>query len=73
MSLTLRGISFEAQEEIDFNAAFQRTWRFRPELYEEHIGHLTEEERKDVAGSYAKRLTCGDHAVELAAMKVYDR
>ena len=73
VSLTLRGISFfEAQEEIDFNEAFQCTRRFHPELYEELIGHLTEEERKDVAGSYAKRFSCGDHAVELAAMKVYD-
>jgi proline iminopeptidase len=74
VSLTLRGISFfEAQEKIDFNTAFQRTWHFHPQLYEKLIGHLTEEERKDVAGSYAKRFSCGDHAVELAAMKMYDR
>ncbi|KAL9106768.1 MAG: hypothetical protein Q9227_008267 [Pyrenula ochraceoflavens] len=74
VSLTLRGVSFfEAREKIDFNAAFQRTRYFRPELYEELIGHLTEEERKDVADSYIKRFSCGDRAVELAAMKVYDR
>jgi proline iminopeptidase len=73
VSLLLRGVFFfEAPEEIDFNAAFQRTWCFHPELYEEFLEHLTEEERKDVAGSYAKRFSCGDHAVELAAMTVYD-
>lgn len=74
VSLILRGISFfEAQEKIDFNAAFQRTWCFRPELYDELVGPLTEEERRDVAGSYAQRFSCGDRAVELAAMKAYDR
>ncbi|CAL5868486.1 uncharacterized protein PFLUO_LOCUS2712 [Penicillium psychrofluorescens] len=74
VSVTLRGVSFfEALEKIDFNAAFHRTWLFRPELYAELTGHLTEEERKDIAGSYAKRFTCGDYAVEVAAMKVYDR
>jgi proline iminopeptidase len=73
VSLTLRGISSKVEDEIDFNEAFQRTLCFHPELYEELIGHLTEEERKDVAGSYAKRFSCGDQAVELAAMKLYDR
>jgi proline iminopeptidase len=74
VSLTLRGISFfEAQEKINFNEAFQRTWSFHPELYDELIEHLTEEERQDVSGSYVKRFSCGDHAVELAAMKVYDK
>jgi proline iminopeptidase len=73
VSLTLRGIASrlsEAQEEIDFNEAIERTRLFHPELYDEIIGHLTEEERKDVAGSYAKRFSCGDHAVEVAAMKM---
>jgi proline iminopeptidase len=74
VSLTLRGMSFwAAQEKIDFNEAFQRTLYFRPEMYDEIVGHLTEEERKDIAGSYARRFSCGDHAVELAAMKIYDR
>lgn len=74
VSLTLRGIAdFEAQEEIDFNTAFQRTLSFHPELYEELIGHLNEEERKDIAGSYAKRFSCGDHVVELAAIKMINR
>jgi proline iminopeptidase len=73
-SLTLRGIPlFEVQEKPDFNESFRRTRDFHPELYEELIGHLTEEERKDIAGSYTKRFSCGDHAVELAAMKIYDR
>jgi proline iminopeptidase len=70
VSLTLRGVYFfEGQEKIDFNESFQRTQVFHPELYDELIGHLTEEERKDVAGSYAARYTCGDHKMELAAMK----
>jgi proline iminopeptidase len=74
VSLTLRGISsFDVQEGINFNEAFQRTWHFHPELYEKLIMHLTEEERRDVAGSYAKRFLCGDHEVELAAMKAYGR
>lgn len=74
VSITLRGMSFfKAQDKIDFNDAFQRTSLFRPELYDVLIGHLTEEEREDIAGSYAKRFSCGNPVVELAAMKVYDR
>lgn len=74
VSLTLRGMSFWVAEEIiDFNAAFQRSLYFRPEMYDELVGHLTEEERKDIAGSYARRLSCGDRAVELAAMKIYNK
>ena len=74
MSLTLRGISFsEPQGKIDLNAAFERTRLFYPDVYEELLGHLTEEERGDIAGSYAKRFSCGDRAVELEAMKVYKR
>jgi len=74
ISLILRGVSFfEAKEKIDFNAAFERTALFYPEMYDELVGLLTEEERNDIAGSYAKRFSCGDRAVELAAMKVYDK
>jgi proline iminopeptidase len=71
VSLTLRGIApFQAQEEIDFNESFKRTFSFHPEMYDELVGHLTEEERKDIAGSYAKRFSCGDHAAELVAMRM---
>ncbi|KAJ5946691.1 proline iminopeptidase [Penicillium verhagenii] len=74
VSLTLRGVSFfEAEEKIDFNAAFQRTKLFRPELYDKLVEPLNQEERENIAGSYAKRFSCGDHAIELAAMKIYDR
>jgi proline iminopeptidase len=74
VSITLRGVSFfDAVEKIDFNAAFYRTALFRPEMYDELIGHLTEKEQKDIAGSYANRFSCGDSAVEVAAMKVHDR
>ena len=68
-----KGMEVLGEEECQLSSSriLYLTWTTSPfySLYR----YLTEEERKDVAGSYAKRFSCGDHAVELAAMKVYDR
>ncbi|KAK4494393.1 hypothetical protein PRZ48_014691 [Zasmidium cellare] len=72
LSLKLRGVFFLAPEESnDSDAFFQRTRITHPEAYDELYGHLSPEERKDITGSYLKRITCGDRAVELAAVKAY--
>ena len=73
VSITLRGVFFETKEELEFNTLLTGTWRFHPELYADFIGLLTEDEQKDVMGSYAKRMTCGDRAIELEAAIMYDR
>lgn len=73
-SLTIRGVPYyDPREEPDFNAVFRRTRYFHPEIHAEVIAHLTDEERKDISGSYSKRLLCGDHAVALSAAKVLGR
>jgi proline iminopeptidase len=74
VSLTVRGVApFQAEEKIDWNESFERTYTFYPEMYDELVGHLTEEERKDIAGSYAKRFSCGEPATELAAIRVISK
>ena len=75
VSLVLRGVAhFEWRGgEIDFNEAYRRTRSFRPEVYEELVAQLSEDEQGDIAGSYVKRFSCGDRAVELAAMRALDR
>ena len=71
VSLVLRGHHYhDPYGEIDYNEVYKRTLDFHPELYEELITPLSEEERKDIHGSYAKRLSCGDREVELAAMRI---
>ena len=78
VSLTLRGISFrgscfETQAERGFDDVFQCTRRTHPEIFEELIGYLTMEERKDLTGSYSRRISSGDRTEELAAAKMYDK
>lgn len=73
ISLALRGIFLESKEELDFNTKYEGSWRLQPELYDEFIGLLTEEEQKDVFGGYYKRLKSGDRATALAAGKMYGK
>lgn len=71
VSLVVRGVAPRLEkEEIDFNESFKRTASFHPEMYAQLVGHLSEEERRDVAGSYEKRFSCGDRGAELAAMRM---
>jgi len=73
VSLTVRGVAPYPVEIFDWNESFERTSTFFPEMYDELVRDLTEEERKDIAGSYSKRFSCGDPATKLAAFRVMDK
>lgn len=70
VSLTVRGVAPYPLEVFNWNETFDRTSAFHPEIHDELVGPLTEEERKDIEGSYAKRFSCGDPVIERAAFRV---
>ena len=56
ISLTLRGIFVGRQEDIDW-LYIKGTRQFFPEVHEEFINHLSNEEQHNIIPSYYKRLT----------------
>jgi len=69
IGMVLRGVFLGRPSEIDW--FLQGMGRIFPECHAAFIGHLSEDERRDVLGSYLARLTSPQSAVQMAAAKAW--
>ena len=68
--LVLRGIFLLRRQEIDW--FYQRGASvLYPDPWEPYLAHIPEAERGDLLSAYHRRLTSEDHAVRLAAAKIW--
>ena len=67
----LRGIFLCTRAEVDWFINEVR-W-FYPELYEEFVAPIPQEERHDLLGAYARRLLCHDPEVYWPAARAWSR
>jgi proline iminopeptidase len=70
MSLTLRGIFLCRPKEIRWFYQEGAGWLF-PDVWEEYVKVIPEEERGDFVGAYYKRLTSDDPGVRLEAARAW--
>jgi len=69
VSLTLRGIFFGRQTEIDWFVREMR-WVF-PENWRDFAGHIPQAERGDLLAAYHRRLTHPDPAIHMPAARAW--
>jgi proline iminopeptidase len=68
--LVLRGIFLLRKKEIDWFYQAGASILF-PDAWEPYLAHIPEAERGDLVTAYHKRLTSDDHAVRVAAAKIW--
>jgi proline iminopeptidase len=72
-SLVLRGIFTVRESEKYFTRGFNGTAHIFPELFEEWVDFLPEEERKDPYQAYLKRLTSEDYETRVKAARAWNK
>jgi proline iminopeptidase len=72
-SLVIRGIFTVREEETTFARGFNGAARLYPELWEEYLNFLPEEDRADPYPAYHGLLTSDDLATRLAAAKAWNK
>ena len=72
-SMVLRGVFTVRKEETMFTRGFDGTARLYPELWDEFINFLPQEDRGNPYPAYHRLLTSDDYATRLAASKMWNK
>ena len=72
-SLVLRGVFTVRKEETAFTRGFDGTARLYPELWDEYINFLPEEDRSHPYEAYHRLLTSDDYETRLGAARAWNK